>query len=153
MYQIFLFEGDNGQFTIRLFNPDEDSDEKRKEKNQEYYSNLISYILKKIKNVEVIVPSVSSFEELKNWTIAQLGNGYSTVPLIIKIIGNVYNNKANIQITKYFGWLERKDSGKLPSFSFNEEQGNKEYINFINKKNKDTEEAYEKTKEDDEPVF
>lgn len=146
----FTFKGSQGEFTIRSFNPDDDTDDEKKGKNQVYISNLIAYILKKIKNAEVEVPStLSSFTELKNWAIAQLGTNYMNIPLVIKLVGNVYNGKANVQVTKYFGWLERKDSGKLPIFSKGEEAKNLEYNNFGSNKAAATSEA-EST---DEVVF
>lgn len=50
--------------------------------------------------------------------------------LYLKLIGNVYNGRANLQIPGYKGFLERKDSGKMPTVSQKEQERNKEYINF-----------------------
>lgn len=113
-------------FKIRCFNPDSDDDKNRKAKNAEYYSKLVVYIASKLHGEEVELPKVKSWEEFCAAS-CELLNGHDDVPCWLKLTGNVWNGKSNIQITRYFGWLERVDSGKQPKYSQNESKGNAEY--------------------------
>ncbi len=147
------FTGLQGQFQLRMFNPDVDTDEERKAKNQEYISKLMSYILKKLKNKDIDVPAVGSWKELTDWFISQAGQkaDYNKVSLELKLVGNVYNDKANVQVTRYFGWLERTDSGKKVKFSANEIASNNAYDAKMKTKQPKTEggEATEEGKTED----
>lgn len=128
-----LFRSIQGQYQLRVFNPDNDEDEDRREKNQEYIPKLFAYILKKLKNKEIEVPAVNSFKELCDWFIKEAGDPkeYSKVSLELKLVGNVYNGKATVGVTRYFGWLERSDSGKKVKFSANEISANATYDKFL----------------------
>lgn len=132
-----IFTHKGGKFQLRTFNPDTGTDEVKKEKNSEYASKLFAYIAKKLTGKEQEVPTtISSFEELTVWFLETIGpkEVYSKVPVNFKLVGNEYNGKANIQVTKYFGWLERVDSEKKPKFSPNEIASNNAYDKFLREK-------------------
>lgn len=137
-----VFKNAQGQYQQRMFNPDNDADAARKEKNQEYYSKLMAYILKKLKGKDIEVPStINNWKELTDWFIKEAGQKaeYSKVLLQLKLVGNVYDGKANVVTTRYFGWLERMDSEKKIKFSANELQSNAEYDRFMADKKPKTE--------------
>lgn len=137
-----MFKGIQGEFKIRAFNPDNDEDLERKEKNQKYNSDLFAYIGKRITGKEVEIPStINSWKELTDFFIKLMGpkEGYSKIPLLIKLVGNDYNGKQNIVVTRYFGWLEKK-GGKVPTFSPAEIAANNKYDAAVNKKTPKSEE-------------
>jgi hypothetical protein len=114
------------EFKIRCFSPENDEDKTRATKSAEYYSKLVVYIASKLKGEEVELPKVKSWAEFTAAAV-ELLSGQDDVPLWLKLTGNVWNGKANVQVTRYFGWLERVDSGKKPKYSQNEVKGNAEY--------------------------
>ncbi len=140
-----IFKGVQGEFKLRVFNPDTDEDETRKEKNQKYTSDLFAYLGRKITGNEVEIPStISSWKELTDFFIKLVGTKdvYSKIPFLIKLVGNDYNGKQNITVTRYFGWLEKeKEGGKVPTFSATEIASNTAYDNAIAKKSAPAPEA------------
>ncbi len=147
-----LFKSAAGQFQLRVFNPDKGDDAEKVAKNQKYTSDLFAYLGRKITGKDVEIPStISSFKELTDYFIKLIGpkEGYSKLRFALKLVGNVYNGKANIQVTRYFGWLERMDSAKKPVSSPSEIAKNNEYDAFIANKTPNTSTKKEGEAEED----
>jgi hypothetical protein len=128
-----IFAGATGDFKLRVFNPDNSKPEDL-DKNQKYASDVLLYIASKLSNSDKEITGVTNWASLKSWFKANLPQAYSSVKLALKLTGNVYNGKANIQVTRYFGWLDRMDSPKRPIMSASEIKGNLEYDAFQAKK-------------------
>jgi len=107
-----------------------ESDEKSKTDNK---VDRILYIVGKITqdNKEI---TGDTWEEFTSNVVKELEpfvNEKENRPeLFLKLVGNVYNGRANLQIPGYKGFLERVDSGSMPTVSKSEDQKNQEYLNF-----------------------
>jgi len=112
-------------FMLRTFNP-ESGNETYLEKNKEHAGALVTYIASKVTGEESEIPdTVDSWKSFTKAAIKLIPINDTT--LSIKLVGNVYNGKANIQVTRYWGWLTRTDSGKKLKFSQNELGDNAQY--------------------------
>jgi hypothetical protein len=136
-YQVFdiIYKNPQGEtYTQRLFNPEE-GDVSKQEKNEKTVSDTVTYIAKKVQNkdVELDGSKIKSWDDFTKEATAMIAPFMKGVKLALKLVGNVYNNKARLGTTAYFGWLERMDSGKYPKYSPNEVESNVEYENYFKK--------------------
>ena len=137
----YVFKNINGdQFQYRIFNPETSTKVEKAEKDA---SDKVVYIASKVSGKEKELPAVESWNEFTETAISLLPKDYNKVPLSIKLIGNVYNGKANVQTNNLYnggwiggGWLERKDSGKVLVLSVQDKKSIAEYEAFLMEKPK-----------------
>jgi len=134
---------------IRLFNPMNTSDEAIREREATYAAKVIVTFANKIQNKDIEL-NVSSWEELGKFAEKNI-DVKAKVPLLIKLIGNVYNGKARVGITRYDGWLKRFDSGESIKLSQNENKSNAEWDAFVNGAKPSSGAATSTEKDDDLP--
>lgn len=113
--------------THRIFNPAQ-GDQAKLEDNATTIANQLSYIATKLQGKDAEVEA-ESWEDLCNWAIENIPT--NKVPLKVKLLGNVYNGQANVQITKYTGWLKTMASGETIRFSKKENEANAAYFAFM----------------------
>lgn len=80
------------------------------------------------------MPAQPDFDSYCNWVMSTLGQSYVGVTFELKIVGNVYNNKATADIPGYIPYMASGQAGtKSLSFSNNESAQNKQYFDFYSK--------------------
>ena len=80
------------------------------------------------------MPPQPDFDSYCNWVMSTLGQLYVGKVIGLKIIGNVYNNKATSDIPGYIPYMSSELAGtKTLSFSAGEIKSNNEYNAFMSK--------------------
>jgi hypothetical protein len=120
----FYFEGIGFNFLKRIFNPLKGEDQEKVGKAAKNASAIVLYIASKILNRDVNLPSVSTWDEFTTASIGLFKQGFNKELLQMKLVGNVYNGKARVDTTYYFGWLKRMDEGVELEFSKQEKEEN-----------------------------
>lgn len=125
----FLFTGPNGQAhqhtEWEILATDNDA-----EKKADNLVLRIGHILRKFVSPEVVAANVATtWEQLTAWVMATLPQGFQTVSLDLKVLGNVYNGKATSAFPGYLPFVVK--SGDPLSFSAKETAANNEYYAFI----------------------
>lgn len=117
-----------GQIVEKAEFPPREDDDQKKITNK---TGRIGYIMKYFMPEEdVLINNVSSWREFADVVVKRFekNSGYVDVPVKLKVVGNVYNGNANVQIPNYKGFLQGKDSESAITFSKNELSANREYI-------------------------
>lgn len=120
-----------GQIVEKAEFPPRDTDTPDKIRNK---TGRIGYIMKYfMKEEDVLISNVNSWAEFVDVVVKRFekNGSYSSVPVRLKVVGNVYNGNANVQIPNYKGFLQGEDSMSAISFSNNEMKANREYIQAI----------------------
>lgn len=118
----FTFKNAKGdQYTYRVFNP-EKGDALKIEQNAKDAADKVVYILAKLSGKPVEIPdTIESWEEFCAFVKDALPKDYDKIALEIKLIGNVYNGRANVQAPNIYkggfiggGWIRKmSDADKL----------------------------------------
>lgn len=117
-----------GQIVEKAEFPPRDDDDQKKITNK---TGRIGYIMKYFMPEEdVLINNVSSWREFADVVVKRFekNSGYSDVPVKLKVVGNVYNGNANVQIPNYKGFLQGEQSDSAITFSKNELAANREYM-------------------------
>lgn len=79
------------------------------------------------------MPEHANFDAYCNWIMATIGQSYVGVPLMMKVIGSVYEGKARTSFPGYIPFLASGNAGtKSLSFSANEKLGNDQWSKHQN---------------------
>jgi hypothetical protein len=111
------------QHNHRMFNP-ADGDEAKREDNEERIASQLAYIAGKMQGKEMEV-DVEDWDGLCAWAVENIPT--NKIALRIKLLGNVYNDNARVQISSYPGWLKTMASKEPVKFSRKEAESNQEY--------------------------
>jgi hypothetical protein len=100
---MFNFKGQNGETFRHLEWAVDESKAQDPQKAYENQGKRIKHILSKfISEDSIIIEGVSSYEEFANKVIELLGSANVGVKVAIKL---VYNQKGNVEFTKYLGFI------------------------------------------------
>lgn len=117
-----------GQIVEKAEFPPREDDDQKKITNK---TGRIGYIMKYFMPEEdVLINNANSWREFVDIVIKRFekNSGYVDIPVKLKVVGNVYNGKANVQIPNYKGFLQGESSDSAITFSKNELSANREYI-------------------------
>jgi len=114
---------------IRLFDPTKIEDEEKKGKEIKFAGKVITAFASKTQGEDIEL-SAKDWKELGKWAVKNI-DPENKAKLLIKLIGNVWEGKARVGITRYDGWLKRADSGESIKLSKNENTKNVEWTEFV----------------------
>ena len=103
---MFNFKGQGGETFRHLEWPVDESRAQDPAKAYENQGKRIKHILSKfIPEESIVIEGVNSYEEFANKVISLLGAANVGLPVAIKL---VYNQKGNLEFTKYLGFIAHK---------------------------------------------
>jgi len=139
----YIFKNKKGdQYVYRIFNPEGGDDETKVAKAQKDASDKVVYIASKISNKEVELngDKINSWDDFTTEAIALLPEGFEKIDLDIKLVGSVYQGKANVGAPNIYqggwiggGWIKRSDSKDELTLSEQDKKSIAQYEETIKK--------------------